>query len=247
MSPRYILRFDDVCPTMDWAVWDQVEEALRKNGIKPIVAIVPDNRDPKLRVTESRGDFWDRARDWARSGWAIAVHGYQHVYSCPDSGIIGLNCRSEFAGVARDIQSVHLDAALCIFREQKITPTVWVAPGHSFDWNTVACLRERGISVISDGFYARPVRHGGCTWVPQQLWRLRRMPPGTWTACYHINGWRKKQLIAFDEDLGRFHDDITSVDDVLARPVADRGLADTIFAAAYRQLVLARRRISANS
>ena len=244
MPAEYLLRFDDVCPTMNWRVWDRVEEELRRNDIRPIVAVVPDNQDSKLRTATAAANFWDRARSWVSAGWTVAIHGYRHLYSTTDSGLVGLNSRSEFAGVPADQQGASLDAALRIFQAEHIAPTTWVAPGHSFDVNTLECLRARGIDVISDGFFSRPVRSYGCTWIPQQLWRLRRMPFGTWTACYHVNSWSDGESNAFTRDLRRFGTSITSVDRVLARRIPEKSVADACFSAAFRGLVLTRRSIS---
>ena len=47
---RYLLRFDDLCPTMNWGMWDRIEELLVKASIRPIVAVIPDNRDPKMDI-----------------------------------------------------------------------------------------------------------------------------------------------------------------------------------------------------
>ena len=44
----YLVRFDDICPTMNWEAWEQVENVLVSEGIRPILAVVPDNRDENL-------------------------------------------------------------------------------------------------------------------------------------------------------------------------------------------------------
>ena len=97
--PQYLVRFDDICPTMNWSVWTQIEAELRQRNIKPILAVVPDNQDAKLRVDSPRSDFWDCVRGWQALGWTIGLHGYQHRYVTQQSGIVGLNARSEFAGL----------------------------------------------------------------------------------------------------------------------------------------------------
>lgn len=226
---------------MNWTVWDRVEAVLIVRGIKPIMAVVPDNRDPGLMVEAARPTFWERVRKWDGLGWTIAVHGFQHVYSTTDAGIVGVNRRSEFAGLSRDTQAAALDAALKIFRDQGLQPRTWVAPGHSFDATTVACLLERGITVISDGFFPRVVREMGCTWIPQQLWRFRRVPFGTWTVCYHVNSWTERQYSLFVADIGSFGNRIVDVGEVLTPPPGKRRVLDTCFAGVYRRLVLGRR------
>ena len=59
-AAKYLLRFDDVCPGMNWTVWREVESVLHANGVRPLVAIVPDNRDAHLNVGPARADFWER-------------------------------------------------------------------------------------------------------------------------------------------------------------------------------------------
>ena len=48
MSNGFILRFDDLCPTLNWKIWNPIEEFLVEAGIKPILAVVPENRDKGL-------------------------------------------------------------------------------------------------------------------------------------------------------------------------------------------------------
>lgn len=45
---KYLVRFDDLCPTANWDVWEPVEATLLDAGVRPLVAVVPDNQDPKL-------------------------------------------------------------------------------------------------------------------------------------------------------------------------------------------------------
>ena len=32
-EPAYLVRFDDVCPTMDWETWNKIEKVLGTSGI----------------------------------------------------------------------------------------------------------------------------------------------------------------------------------------------------------------------
>ena len=75
-----LLRFDDICPTMNWGTWDAGRGPDGPLGLRPILAVVPDNRDPKLVAGPPRADFWERVRGWQARGWTIALHGYQHLY-----------------------------------------------------------------------------------------------------------------------------------------------------------------------
>src|SRR5262252_3697380 len=87
-STKYLLRFDDICPTMNWQVWSEIEAALLDQDLKPILAVVPDNQDPVLKVDPPVEDFWERVRTWQARGWTIALHGYQHRYVTHSPGIV---------------------------------------------------------------------------------------------------------------------------------------------------------------
>jgi len=101
---RYLIRFDDICPTIDWYIWNEIETMLISANVSPILAVIPDNRDPKLMVDPPVADFWQRVREWQKRGWTIGLHGYQHIYVNNNSGILSLNKRSEFAGLSYDGQ-----------------------------------------------------------------------------------------------------------------------------------------------
>ena len=79
-NKMFVLRFDDICPTMRWDIWSQIEPALIDSDVKPILAVVPDNRDPVLAPAPAVRDFWGHVRRWQDLGWTIALHGYQHLY-----------------------------------------------------------------------------------------------------------------------------------------------------------------------
>src|SRR5688572_204516 len=127
----YLLRFDDVCPSMNWRAWDAIEGELVRLGIRPMVAIVPDNRDGKLKVSDDQPDFWDRVRTWQTRGWTIGLHGYQHVDTGGRGGILRSGKHSEFVGLSAGEQEDRLRRAVQIFAHEHVTPTVWVAPWHS--------------------------------------------------------------------------------------------------------------------
>src|SRR5262249_15450035 len=77
MEPKYLLRFDDICPTMNWGVWRSVEKILLDTDVKPILAVVPDNRDERLKVGNANEGFWEEVRGWQARSWTIGLHGYQ--------------------------------------------------------------------------------------------------------------------------------------------------------------------------
>lgn len=221
MSARFLMRFDDLCPTMNWDAWDGIESVLVRSDVRPILSVVPDNQDPKLNVGSPRPDFWERVRSWQKRGWSIGLHGYQHKYVTQDPGLVGLNTRSEFAGLPIAVQGEKIDRALQIFHEHNVRPDLWIAPGHSFDRSTIEVLRARGIRTISDGLFVSPVTWHGMVWIPQQLWRFRNIPTGVWTVCFHPNSFADAEHDSMARDVREFRDRLVSLQDVtgLARPI----------------------------
>ena len=216
---RYLVRFDDICPGMNWTMWREIEAVLVGADVKPLLAVVPSNQDSKLNVAEQEPAFWDRVREWQARGWTIGLHGYQHRYVTRDAGLVGLNQRSEFAGLPAGEQAEKIGRAVEIFRQQSVRPDVWIAPAHSFDAATVQALKQAGVDAISDGFYLSPHRDDlGMLWVPQQIWGFRYRPFGTWTVCYHHNDWHESDLRRLTDDVATYRSRITSFAEVAATP-----------------------------
>ena len=204
MHSHYLFRLDDVCPTMDWHRFGQLEGLFLKFNIKPIIGIIPDNQDPTLRVGPARPDFWTRMRALKKDGWILAQHGYQHLYKTKDAGMVNINRRSEFAGLPYDAQYQAISAGQTILKKHLDgAPTWWMAPAHSFDAATCQVLKKLGFTHITDGIALYPYQALGLTWVPQQLWQPRRMPFGLWTICLHPNTMKDSDMRKLEDFLGQ--------------------------------------------
>jgi predicted deacetylase len=203
---------------MRWSVWEPVEQLLDAEGIRPIVAVIPDNADPSMRIEPEKADFWERVRTWQAKGWAIGLHGHRHLYTSSDPGWFGWNARSEFAGHGRPEQEASLRAGLEIFDREQVRPDVWVAPNHAFDATTVTLLAELGLPIISDGLALHPYRDDlGLLWVPCQLWGFRQRAIGTWTVCLHPNVWGPADIARFARDVRSFRDSIVDLPEIARR------------------------------
>jgi predicted deacetylase len=234
---RYLLRFDDICPTMNWKAWEGVEGHLMRHGVKPILAVVPDNRDPGLQLELAVPEFWDRVRRWQGMGYAIALHGYQHVYVNHDRGLMRLTPHSEFAGLPYQAQLTKLQEGLRIFREQGVHADAWVAPSHSFDATTLEALAAVDLKVICDGLWPWPhADQAKLFWVPQQLWQFERKTAGIWTICNHTNGWTEKAVAAFGRELDSYAPLMTDLATVV-RDYAGRTLTLEDRASAFCNLI----------
>lgn len=215
MTSRYLIRFDDICQTMDWASWERIEALLLRYQVKPILAIVPDNQDTNLMIDPPKANFWGRVRTWQELGWTIGLHGHTHQYVTPHAGLVGLNRYSEFAGLSIDVQREKLASAMARFREEGVQPDAWVAPAHSFDRNTLRVLQDLGISIVSDGFTYRITERYGFRWFPQQLWRFRNLPFGIWTVCLHPNSFGVAAIEELENDLDCYGQQIIGLEEAL--------------------------------
>jgi hypothetical protein len=213
---EYLLRFDDITPYMDWATWDEIELFLDSQGVKPIVAIVPDCKDFNIMPSPCNDLFWKRVLAWQSKGWCIAMHGYNHVLTeSKNKSIVNLSNITEFSGLSYNLQADKINQGLKIFYSNRISTNTWVSPAHSFDGTTLKVLRDGVFSTISDGLFTSPCHDkNGILWIPQQLWKFRAMPFGIWTICYHHNNWSGSDLSKFKKDVIKFKSNITTVDEI---------------------------------
>ena len=220
MSARYLIRLDDACHTMQRRSWRLIEQVLDKHDVKPIVAVIPDNRDPKLMFEARDSAFWGGVRAWASKAWTIAMHGYSHVMHATRAPLVlPFYQRSEFAGLTLEEQAARVRAAWNLFQAEGLEPSVWIAPAHSFDLVTLqAVRRETPIRLISDGIAWDSYREHDFQWIPQQLWSLVERPSGLWTVCLHPSTMDESAIAALDAALGgRFRGRVVGVREVAVR------------------------------
>jgi predicted deacetylase len=219
MIPRpaqYLLRFDDLCPTMEHDRWQRCLTLIEEFGLKPILAVIPDNHDTELNLSPPDPEFWPWLRAMEAAGATIALHGYRHLCDSQGESLLSLHRHTEFAGVPEVTQRRWIREGRGILRGQGLNPTIFVAPRHGFDHATLRALRNEGIPLLSDGFARIPFNRGGITWIPQQLWRPVEKSSGLWTICIHSNFTHAShvdELRAFIRDHAA---QFTSVDRVLA-------------------------------
>lgn len=237
MFSRYIIRLDDASPTMNSNKWKRVEMLLEKYKIEPIVAVIPNNKDPKLMIDRINIDFWKDVKRWQNNNWEIALHGFEHRYISKERSIVPINDYSEFAGVPLEEQIKKIREGIKIFKEHDISCRVWVAPAHSFDENTIKALKkESSINIISDGIAWSPYYEYDMYWVPQQLWKPREMPFGTWTICYHPDEMKDIDFEILENFLEKNHKKVTSVN-ILKLNKRAKGLLEKGFEKIYWKLL----------
>ena len=191
----YLIRLDDASDHMNILNWTRVEHLLDENGVKPLVGVIPMNRDSMLLEFAEDPGFWEKAKRWQNKGWRIALHGYEHVCSTNCAGINPVHDRSEFAGCSLEDQRTKIREGLRILREHRLEPDSFFAPSHTFDENTLEALRlESDIRVISDTVANDCYCYRGFTFIPQQAGRVRELPFKVTTICLHPNYITESEL-----------------------------------------------------
>jgi len=224
---NYLIRLDDACPTMDKANWTQIESILEKFNIKPMVGIIPDNKDVELEIDEYDPTFWEKARFWQEKGWTIALHGFDHLCLSIDGGINPVQKRSEFAGISLKEQEDKFEKGLSIFEKHSITTEYFFAPIHTFDENTLrALVNKTEIRKISDTFARVPYKRGEIIFIPQQFGYFRNIKiPGYWTFCFHPNTMDRSAINNFENFIEQNHTHFISFESIDLKSVQPISLA----------------------
>lgn len=183
---RYIIRLDDASEIMNVSAWERIEELLDNYNVKPIVGIIPNNKDTffnKMFKNQEDVKFWDKARKWQDKGWTIAQHGFTHVYR-DNEGV-----HSEFSGLSLEKQKSILKKGYDILQSHDIKPTCFFAPGHAFDRNTVkSCEELKYYDFISDGYSLYPYKDNDMLFIPSIFDTPHKIFPfGVYTFVLHPN------------------------------------------------------------
>ncbi len=186
-GPKFVIRLDDVCPTLRWASMDKAAALFAELGIRPLIGVVPDNRDEHLIIDPPRPNFWELVRAWVNAGWVVAQHGYQHRYVNRSPGVLRIGSRSEFAGLPFEEQHRKLSLGHRLLEERGIDADTFMAPSHSFDAATLAAMRAVGMKYVTDGFGLFPYEADSLTFVPQLFASPWHFGVGIYTVCLHVN------------------------------------------------------------
>lgn len=232
---KYLIRLDDACPTMHVVRWQQIETILDKYGIKPMVGIIPNNKDPKQNLSKPDPEFWDKSKEWEHKGWTIALHGYDHCYISDEAGINPLWNRSEFAGVPLEKQKEKISKGIAVFHEHGIDPKYFFAPSHTFDLNTLEALKQcSNIRKISDTIANIPYRFHNFIFIPQVGGHCSDMKlNGIWTFCLHPSVMSESQFTDLEQFLKDNHNRFISFMDIDYSKIGTKNLISRILSFTY--------------
>jgi len=207
MYSKYLIRLDDASHYSNEEKWDRIESILIKFKIKPIVAVIPNNKDKNIMYSKANKFFWKKVKYWESLGWTIAMHGYEHKFHKVNKSslIFPFYNQSEFAELTVDEQSYKINKSLEIFKKNDIYPKLWIAPAHTFDKNTLVALKKSTkIKTISDGISLNPFLSNGFNFIPQQLWSFKYKSFGLWTICLHPDTMTENEFKKIEQSISKY-------------------------------------------
>lgn len=201
MDAKILIRFDDICPTMDFKQFNRAVELLDKYNVKPLIGIIPNNNDIDLQIEKEHGDFWEYIKNLKEKGYAIAMHGYEHRFCSPHHGILNRRKESEFAGLPVEQQIDKIKKGKEILINHGIDTDIFFAPAHSYDKNTLKALSLCGFKYMSDGKSKKAYWFEGIKCLPcRNAGAANISGPGYYTSVFHAHEWvRPDKSYAFDQ------------------------------------------------
>lgn len=216
---KVAFRIDDVSPYMDWHNFRRVAELFISRGVMPLMGVIPDNQDPALLKLPYNGSGWAELRALKNRGWLVAQHGYQHVYTTQNAGLLSINSYSEFAGVPMAHQLTMLRRGQEILAGEDLASQIFMAPAHSYDDATLEALLAADFRTVTDGYGLFAYRRNGLTFIPCQSSKPHKLPLGIMTVCLHPNTMTPAEI----DGLGQWIDTnkplVCSYSDLLSSPV----------------------------
>ena len=223
---KILIRFDDICPTMDFIQFEKALKVLQTYNVKPLLGIVPDCKDPELQIEPYHEEFWEYIRQLKNKGYKLAMHGYTHVYDSHKRGIVNIGFHSEFAGHTYQEQYEKIKKGIETLKANGIETDTFFAPSHSYDLNTLRALRENGFQYISDGMSTKPTLRKGIVCIPCRSAGVPKIKKkGYYTAVFHAHEWGRPEKASGFEELKRlcenYKDDIMDFDSYNDRAVSN--------------------------
>lgn len=216
-------RLDDITADMDWNRFNRICGIFDKYQVKPLLGVVPDCRDESLHMQEQNQGFWEILRSLQEKGYSMAQHGYHHVYETKDSGILRLNPFSEFAGVPYEKQEEKIRKGKQILQKEGIYVTIFMAPGHTYDCNTLRALKKNGFTHVTDGYANQIYCSGSLTFIPSRQSRPG-LQKGIDTICLHVNSMKDADFDDLEQFIRKNRAAVADYKDLLAEKGNNRDL-----------------------
>lgn len=201
MAKLLTFRLDDIAPGLKRENLNRIESIFERFDIRPMMGVVPDCQDSHLKVEECvEEEFWSNILRLQDKGWPVALHGYRHVYVNENSGLLEANPFSEFAGVGYEKQLEMISKGKEILENRGLSVGYFMAPGHSFDENTLKALVANGIFRITDGYAKQLYEREGVIFFPCMLSEPKSVNSID-TVCIHLNNWDDEDFVKLEDFL----------------------------------------------
>ena len=212
-----LIRMDDICENMNWELMNRCELLFDKYEIKPLLGVIPANKDPELLAYPKCETFWNKVKNWKSKGWEITMHGCNHLYTqkSDKNDIFNYGGDSEFYGLDYSTQFDKIEMGLSEFKKREIKVRSFFAPNHIYDQNTLEALKKKNIKIIIDGYGLFPFYKSGLLFIPQLFYKEIFLPFGIQTTQLHINYWSNKDFKRFEDFIMRYHKKITNLDYII--------------------------------
>ena len=212
-----LIRLDDIAENMNCNLMKKVELLFEKYEIKPVLGVIPNNKDDELLAYPKKENFWEQVRTWKSKGWEIAMHGYTHVYDkkCGYKDYFNYGGGSEFFGLSLSDQKIKIESGFKKFVKENIKIRSFFAPNHTYDLNTFRALDECGIINVIDGYGIFPYSYKNLNFIPQLFYKEIMLPFGIQSTQIHLNYWKEKDFKNFEKFLMKHRKKIVSFDDML--------------------------------
>ena len=214
---KILIRFDDIAENMNWHLMSRCEKLFDELDIKPVMGVIPDNKDKDLLIYPKKENFWDVVKNWQSKGWEIAMHGYNHIYDkdTEKKDFFKYGGKSEFFGHTLINQSNKIKKGLEIFEKNNIKIRTFFSPNHTYDLNTFEALKSSGINEVIDGYGLKPYIENNIKFIPQLFYKPIFLPFGLQTTQIHLNYWSDKEFDKFYDLISKNYKKIISYDEAL--------------------------------
>jgi len=216
----FLIRLDDIAENMNWDMMEKATNLFDKFHIKPVLGVIPNNKDPELISYPKRNtDFWEQVRKWEDKGWEIAMHGNNHLYDhfSKKNDYLSVGGNSEFCSLTYQDQLEKIKFGLEKFKNENINIRVFFAPNHTFDQNTLSALKKCGINKIIDGYGLMPYEENNITFIPQLFYKIIPLPFGIQSFQIHLNYFNEKDFIDFENFITQNSKKIITYDDAILK------------------------------
>ena len=194
-----LIRLDDICENMKWNFMEKCENLFDEINIKPVLGVIPNNKDSELLKYPQKKKFWNIVRSWQQKGWTIAMHGNTHSYDSETNkkDYFKYGGKSEFFGHPLEEQKKRIKLGLEKFNSEGINIRVFFAPNHTYDKNTFIALKNYCLNEIIDGYGLMPYRELDINFIPQLFYKNIMLPYGIQSTQIHLNYWKKEDFEIF--------------------------------------------------